>query len=121
MGDFSFIDEKGNLCDGPKEDLNVFLFVQALLSGRENIFCEKGVAPVVLDGGIGMDKAEGDYLRGAESGFFKEFSLGRLLGTIALFHKAARDLQCDVPGAVAVLPDQNDLILRREGDDVHPW
>ena len=121
MGDRPISDKPGNLCNGAKQNLNVFLFVQVLISGQDNIFREKAEAPVVLDSGIGMDKAQVDYFRGAESGFFKEFPLGRLLRTVALFHKAARDFQCDVPGAVTVLSDQNDFLLRREGDNVHPW
>ncbi len=75
---------------------------------------------VVLDGGVRLDDEKRLDARRLVAGLFAQLAKGRVLRCFARVDHAAGDLERQRLAPEAVLPDEDDLVLRRDGDDVAP-
>ena len=89
--------------------------------GEAAVFHQDGETGVAHHGRIGEDPADDAWELALVAGFFEQFAAAcGLWRGIAGIHQAAGDFQFDGVGALAILFDQDHLLIRGEGDDVDP-
>ena len=107
----------------PRDDQDVQLlpFVGVGVAGGKRPLGEIRRAGVRLEGGVRVDDADPRPAPRRVARLLAELALrGRKGRAVLRVDRAARDLQRRLPGAVAELPDEDDLSLRGDRHDVHP-
>lgn len=121
MRDVSRADEFGDASEGFEHYLGLLGPVEGWFLPKLCTPRQKSMAAIGLDGGVGVDRAEGDHVVGSIARLFEHLpdrrDLGRGVGGI---DHASRDLQGEVLDSVAVLTDEHHLACGGYGDDVDP-